>query len=290
MGSASTPVKHNAGPGMQRGLKVRADPAMNSSTMRRTRGGWTRCFVALWLGACRLTDDHVSVGAADASASDAPFDSPATEVGASPNDSGRGEARPLMSLSGDPPVIGCADGTREGFLDTSPWAWPSIAGCSGAWARPGLTLEAVKDTWCDRVAGNTGLRVDGVGCGAADLCASGWHVCHGPVEVDRFSPSQCESIVASGVQAFFAVAGGGGVGGDCAFGQAWVNDVRGCGSIGHAEGDGCYPLDRRLEFSDCLATQGAWACGGAGSHDQEVANVFKPTTELGGVLCCRDEK
>ena len=144
--------------------------------------------------------------------------------------------------------------------------------------------------WCDREAGNTGVRPEGAGCGAADLCAPGWHVCRGPVEVERFSLSQCESIVAAGVSAFFAVAGGGGVGGDCAFGQEWTNDVRGCGSIGHAEGDNCYPLDRRLEFSDCSATQGAWVCGGVGAHDEEVLHVFKGTSDLGGVLCCRDEQ
>ncbi|MDX2022425.1 MAG: hypothetical protein SF187_19470 [Deltaproteobacteria bacterium] len=263
---------------------------MNSSTRRNTAGGWTGCFLALCLAACRLTDDNVAVSSADGGASDGAVDSFGTDLGAAPRDTGAAEARPLMSLSGEPAVVGCADGTREGFLDTSPAAWPSIAGCAGAWGRPGLTLEAVRDTWCDRGAGNTGTRVDGVGCGAADLCASGWHVCHGPVEVDRLSSSLCESIVAIGVSAFFAVAGGGGVGGDCAFGQAWANDVRGCGSIGHPEGDGCYPLDRRLEFSDCLATQGAWACGGAANHDQEVINVFKPTGDLGGVLCCRDEQ
>ena len=199
------------------------------------------------------------------------------------------EAQPITSLAGLPDTTGCADGTREGFLDSSRGGWPAIAGCSGAWDQPGLSFDSARVLRCERLAGNNGIRASGRGCAAADLCAAGWHVCRGPIEVDRLSPSQCESVVSAGVSAFFAVAGGGSVGGDCAFGQNWVNDVRGCGTIGQSEGEGCYPLDRRLDFTDCLATLGAWACGGAGQHDKEVLNVFKPTTDLGGVLCCRDE-
>lgn len=200
------------------------------------------------------------------------------------------EARPISSLAGPSETIGCADGTREGFLDSSRGGWPAIAGCSGAWDQPGLGLDSARILSCERLAGNDGVRPSGRGCAAGDLCAAGWHVCRGPIEVDRLSPSQCESVVGAGVRAFFAVAGGGSVGGDCAFGQNWVNDVRGCGTIGQSEGEGCYPLDRRLDFTDCVASLGAWACGDAAHHDKEVLNVFKPTADLGGVLCCRDER
>ena len=230
------------------------------------------------------------------------FDQPASSDGGPPDatafapdvrppipDASVFEAQPITSLAGPLNTIGCADGTREGFLDSSRGGWPAIAGCSGAWDQPGLSFDLARILRCERLAGNNGMRASGRGCGAADLCAAGWHVCRGPIEVDRLSPSQCESVVGAGVSAFFAVAGGGSVGGDCAFGQNWVNDVRGCGTIGQAESEGCYPLDRRLDFTDCLASRGAWACGGAAQHDKEVVNVFKPTADLGGVLCCRDE-
>lgn len=241
--------------------------------------------------ACHLTDaDLGGTAGPDSAATDGP--TLIQDARISSFDAASFEARPIVSLAGLPQVSGCADGTREGFLDVTFSAWPHIAGCSGAWDQPGLTVESSQRPTCGRMAGNTGINAVGIGCGAADLCAIGWHICRGPIEVERLSPSQCESVVSPGVPAFFAVAGGGGAAGDCAAGQSgsrWINDVRGCGTIGHAEGNGCYPLDRRMEFSDCLATQGAWACGGAAAHDQEVRLVVKPNTDLGGVLCCRDE-
>jgi len=246
---------------------------------------------ALALDACQLTEaDLVGTAGSDAAVQDA--GSFGLDAGNASLDVAAFEARPIVSLVGMPEATGCADGTREGFLDAAFKAWPNIAGCSGAWDQPGLTIEASRQPSCGRMAGNTGLLASGLGCGAADLCADGWHVCRGPIEVERLSPSQCESVVPPGVAAFFAVAGGGGAAGECAaeqFGPSWDNDVRGCGTIGHAEGNGCYPLDRRLEFSDCLDTQGAWACGGPASHDQEVRLVVKPNADQGGVLCCRNE-
>jgi hypothetical protein len=241
--------------------------------------------------ACQLTEVAlVAPPGVDAAAQDTALFAP--DVRVSSPDVATFESQPITSLAGQPQIAGCADGTREGFVSAAFAFWPNIAGCSGAWDQPGLSIEAIRKPSCGRMAGNTGLEPTGIGCGAADLCANGWHVCLGPREVERHSPSQCESVVAPGVAAFFAVAGGGGTAGDCAagqFGSMWLDDIRGCGTIGHAEGNGCYPLDRRLEFSDCLATKGAWACGGAATHDQEVKLVVKPNTELGGVLCCRDE-
>lgn len=204
-------------------------------------------------------------------------------------DASRGEVGGPVVLSGLPAVVGCADGTREGFLDITPGTWPDIGGCAGGWQVPGLTYAAGRQSLCGRRGGNTSTNPQGLGCGAADLCAPGWHVCLGPREVERRSPSGCEAAVPPGTRAFFAVAGGGSVGGDCVFGPSAHNDVRGCGTLGQPEADGCFPLDRRLEFYDCLATAGVWDCGGPTSHVTEVLTVWKPRPELGGVLCCRNE-
>lgn len=68
---------------------------------------------------------------------------------------------------GDPAVVGCADGQREGFANLE--KYPTIAGCLGAWEgkmtlRKGATGKACGD--------------DGEMCTApADACAPGWHVC-----------------------------------------------------------------------------------------------------------------
>ncbi len=68
---------------------------------------------------------------------------------------------------GDPAVVGCADGQREGFADLA--KFPSIAGCLGVWdgemtLRKGKTGKACGD--------------DLDTCGSpSDVCAPGWHLC-----------------------------------------------------------------------------------------------------------------
>ena len=79
--------------------------------------------------------------------------------------------------SDDPTVIGCADGTREGFMTWD--EYPFIASCSGAWTVPDPNAPPS----CGRQAGNHGVNKPGTGCGADDLCANGWHVCYGPDDV-----------------------------------------------------------------------------------------------------------
>ena len=194
-----------------------------------------------------------------------------------------------FAIAGQPGVVGCSDGTREAFLDISAYGWPTIAGCSGAWSVPGLMQMTSRTPLCQRRNGNTSNNPYGIACAAADLCAPGWHICAGPREVQMLSASHCESAIPLGVIAFFAVAGGGSTAGDCIAGLPLTNDLRGCGSFGRPEGDGCYPLDRRLEVADCLQTQGVWECGPAAEHLLEVEKVFKTSPDLGGVLCCRDD-
>jgi hypothetical protein len=68
---------------------------------------------------------------------------------------------------GDPKVVGCADGQREGFADLA--KFPTIAGCLGVWnesmtLRKGKTSKACGDD-LDLCAS------------PGDVCAEGWHVC-----------------------------------------------------------------------------------------------------------------
>lgn len=86
---------------------------------------------------------------------------------------------------GDPAVVGCADGQREGFADLN--KFPTIAGCLGVWdgemnLRKGKTSKTCGDD----------LDV----CSSpADVCAPGWHLCarNGDYHdlADRISDKQC---------------------------------------------------------------------------------------------------
>jgi hypothetical protein len=86
---------------------------------------------------------------------------------------------------GDPAVVGCADGQREGFADLT--KYPTIAGCLASWE------------------GNMSLRKGPMGapCGddkeacsaPASVCAPGWHVCGRDGDwhdlVDRIDAKAC---------------------------------------------------------------------------------------------------
>jgi hypothetical protein len=196
-----------------------------------------------------------------------------------------GPPDPIVPLHGTPPLMGCADGSREGFLDAE--FSPNIAGCSGAWRLPGLKAPWAVTPQCGRQAGNEGLIPGGEGCGVADLCAEGWHVCVNAAEVQRVSASQCESAAAANTAVFFLVLAGASPQGACYPDDAATNDLHGCGSLGRLESLDCDPLDRRLGFAECQATAGVWSCGGAQDFLQEAALVVKTDPSLGGVLCCR---
>src|SRR5262245_57355288 len=95
-------------------------------------------------------------------------------------DAGNGE--PDAHEGGTVSVMGCADGTREGYLSLQDD--PRIAACAGAWSVAGLLADVTHTPLCDRQAGNTGgALTDGSGCTVADLCAEGWHVCETAQEV-----------------------------------------------------------------------------------------------------------
>ena len=189
--------------------------------------------------------------------------------------------------SGAPDIVGCSDGTREGFRDYA--NWKKIAGCAGAFDQPGVLGSPDLQPSCDLLAGDTNSKRDGIGCTAADLCAANWHVCRDGEDVVAHSPTgDCESCVPAGEPRFFLVASGASPMGICSPDSLESNDLHGCGGLGQPEAQGCAPLSRRMGFADCLATNGVWNCGSQNDSLQEAKVVTKSGTTLGGVLCCKD--
>jgi hypothetical protein len=187
--------------------------------------------------------------------------------------------------------IGCADGTREGFLDQA--KYPAIAACSGAWQIPGLVGPNTQTPQCQRRGGNTGnSSTTGAGCSVADLCAEGWHVCESVAEFKTKAPDCIDVLmVIGGSPTFFATRQrGAGVGGDLmcdAQNREGTNNVYGCGNIGSQAAKGCMPFTRMLRDADCKNNP-PWMCTN-GPTDQnilELDGVTKPATARGGVLCC----
>lgn len=73
----------------------------------------------------------------------------------------------VEGTKGDPKLVGCADGQREGFADAS--KHPRIAGCAGSWTG----AKSLRDKPTGKACGD-----DGDTCAVpADACAEGWHVC-----------------------------------------------------------------------------------------------------------------
>ena len=219
---------------------------------------------------------------------------------------------------------GCADGQREGFVDTV--TYPNIAGCGGGWTIPGASLFApleapscpglvpvdTRDPACNRGAGDDGANAAGTGCNIADLCADGWHVCLDAPDVttasgglgcaDATKPEDPplffltrQSSTGCGTCATgdsvdpgctsFTCAGG------CLQTEKISNDVVGCGNFGAGPGAGCAPLN---SFSNnlCGSLGQGWACNDPSPVDDsgvcELFTVVHSDPATGGVLCCRD--
>jgi hypothetical protein len=73
----------------------------------------------------------------------------------------------VESEKGDPKIIGCADGQREGFADLQ--KHPRVAGCVGEWDGAKSLRDEPTGKACGDDAGKCAVP--------ADLCAEGWHVC-----------------------------------------------------------------------------------------------------------------
>jgi hypothetical protein len=253
---------------------------------------WFLPFSALLtLAACLFEDAGTGVGApysVDATSDTAVLDAMSPRPDAALMRPSARDAAVVVPIVGPPQQMGCSDGSREGFLDASDKGWNRIAGCGGAWTIPGILKGVSLVPQCNRQSGNTGQNLLGVGCSAADLCAGGWHLCEAPGDVAASSPSDCEGAVPADAEGFFAAVGGAAPIGACAVVLGYSNDVHGCGTFGQPEVETCFPLDRRLDFSDCAASDGLWQCGAFADHFNEAARVVKLRPENGGVLCCRD--
>jgi len=196
---------------------------------------------------------------------------------------------------------GCADGTRDAFLDTA--RYERIAACAGGFAIAGLSRALAP--MCDRGAGDDGPNPSGVGCTAADLCAPGWHVCVTAGEVASHSVDGCRGASDAPPASFFATRQTGPGCGHCSTGadrscdntscrpgcaqtENTTNDIFGCGNLGAApRAASCGVLDR---FSNnlCGSLGPPWRCDDDPRGLRESDFVVKRGAAGGGVLCCLD--
>lgn len=239
--------------------------ASSSSSAADTRGDSTTAAV----------DDTVGTGSATGSTG-----ATGTTVALDDTSSGgESSSGPGASSSDDGPPLpdnGCADGEREAFEDEA--ALPDIAGCAGAWDVPGVLANI---PYCDRQGGDDMFDPLGAGCSVEDLCGEGWHVCLDRIEVMDRGVASCNDHAFGG--SFFATRQSGNGSDTCA--NNGVNDVFGCGDIGHTMIVGCAPLNRSTA-NGCIELPEPWDCDT--SLSQEAEFIVKSGPEFGGVICCRD--
>jgi hypothetical protein len=198
-----------------------------------------------------------------------------------PSPEGGGGAGGAADAGPPPPGSGCADGTREAFVDTA--AWPDVAGCAGGFSIPGIAAGEPLAPACGRAAGDSGDDPAGSGCSAADLCAEGWHVCGSAAELGAASRNAGCDPAAEG---FFATRQA--QEDDACQGPPAVDNLVGCGTLGApAPPDRCAPLARVLRWDHCEGAQ-TWACGTEADPSEEARIVHKSGPAEGGVACCRD--
>jgi hypothetical protein len=165
-----------------------------------------------------------------------------------------------------PATTGCADGSREGFLNGS--LFPTIAACGATWAAQSMRAPPT-----------------GVPCGndlgecatPADACAEGWHVClrqgYPGDLTSRISADDCAPSTTTVPAMFLAAAdqqGGHSCGPPlpCSLDDGW--------SIAVCCGQECILSQSSCVFPDKRTPFGAAVCGDAHSGASD------------GVLCCMD--
>lgn len=181
-----------------------------------------------------------------------------------------------QGVRGEPGVVGCADGQREGLVDAA--RYPRIAGCLGQWGGTQSLRGRTTGRACGDDLGN---------CVApADLCAPGWHVCGADGSIAEVSQLSADECFHAGTPRFSAAIshcesqdgcatdreGGNGDGHYACFESGWCSEAVCCG-------ESCG------EFGAC--TDGVWP--GATHIAQGMDQGCGAMTSLraGGVLCCR---
>ncbi len=162
-----------------------------------------------------------------------------------------------------PEIVGCADGTREGFLDLV--RFNNIAACGGAWTIPGIHHD--EGPACKRNSGNTSSNPEAKGCNIEDLCAEGWHVCLGRDDVRTRSESGCNGILDNVDQnkpwLFITRTSSRGsllCDPDTVGVPLNMNDIFGCGNFGcYATGNDCDPL-KLSSHNLCSALRNKCGC------------------------------
>jgi hypothetical protein len=187
------------------------------------------------------------------------------------------------SEGGSVSVVGCADGTREGYVSLQ--NYPEIAACAGGWSVAGLLADITRTPTCDRQAGNApGAITDGSGCTVADLCAEGWHVCETAREVVDLA-GDCSDAFTSGTFVFYVTRQRAFLSLCSDTNSTGTTNLHGCGNFGSPEDSSCAPFTRMLTDIDCTAFP-PWRCASATVREYEA--VTKSGSTRGGVLCCRD--
>ena len=178
-----------------------------------------------------------------------------------------------------PEIVGCSDGTREGFLDLL--KFNNLAACSGAWNVKGIHHN--EGPSCNRKSGNTGENQAGTGCNVEDLCAEGWHVCLGRGDVATRSEYGCNGILDGMPQnePYLFITRTSSTGNlncdpDTVGVPLNMNDIFGCGNFGcYATGNKCDPLKLsghdmcqalRKECGCSLQANGTVACKSTEGH------------------------
>jgi hypothetical protein len=177
-------------------------------------------------------------------------------------------------------VTGCADGTREGFIDRG--RFPNIASCKAQWI------------------GAISLRkpASGVACGndlsvcvnPADACSRQWHLCNTPAEIAAVTEPSCNGTDA-GVGRFAAAMSHStsNVNGNCGVAQPstlpcfdafWGSEPVCCGTACFNDNqcrDGVFPGMTRITTS-----------GGVDGPGCATMELQDAGGNLDGVICCRD--
>ena len=176
---------------------------------------------------------------------------------------------------GDPAVVGCADGQREGFADLT--KFPTIAGCLAVWdgemnLRKGKTSKACGDD----------LDV----CSSpADVCGPGWNICARDGDyhdlTDRISASQCSE--GAGPGKFVAAISHVKTKGECA-------DVPGPTTRYPCldEGFGAEPVCCGANCGQGGCKDSVWAGETRISMGKAEGCSTVSSERNGGVLCCKD--